>query len=78
MPIKLIFLLVVRSTCFPTYLVLLKESILLIIIPMMVPCLDTCLIRRFTMAEQSKLAKIDISGFCTEEQLKQIREIEKK
>ncbi len=30
------------------------------------------------MAEQSKLAKIDISGFCTEEQLKQIREIEKK
>ena len=45
---------------------------------MMVPCLDTCLIRRFTMAEQSKLAKIDISGFCTEEQLKQIREIEKK
>ena len=72
----------------------------------MVPCLDTCLIRRFTMAEQSKLAKIKntyydldweiaydsnyvrlhhsgstkiyISGFCTEEQLKQIREVEKK
>ena len=40
-----------RSTCFPTYLVLLKEAIFLIIIPMMVPCLDTCLIHRFTMTK---------------------------
>lgn len=43
-----------RSTCFPIYLVLLKETILLIIIPIMVPCLDTCLIRRFTIAKNRR------------------------